>query len=134
MKLNIFYREENSVISISINSIENVSNLLIRTKFDRSLKIKLRNKEKIQKNSFKVELKSINDDNILNIDRKVDFRLSKLYFQKSEIIVSKEWVRDDSGLIYLFSVQNWGTSKAQTAGKENSGSCLFTLAKFTMFW
>ena len=60
----------------------------IRTKFDRSLKIKLRNKEKIQKNSFKIELKSINDDNILNIDRKVDFRLSKLYFQKSEIIVS----------------------------------------------
>ena len=90
VKLNIFYREENSVISISINSIENVSNLLIRTKFDRSLKIKLRNKEKIQKNSFKIELKSINDDNILNIDRKVDFRLSKRYFQKSEIIVSKE--------------------------------------------
>ena len=101
LNITIRYCEENSVIFININSLENVGDfkkpkvkkslkLLEESLFSKSLslKIKLKNQEKKKDNSIKIRLKSTNEDNDLIIERKVVFRLNKLYFQKSEIIVS----------------------------------------------
>ena len=86
---------------INIKSLENVGDfkkprveqslkLLEESLFSQSLtlKLKLKNQERNKYNSVNIRLNSINNDNALIIDRKVNFRLNKLYFQKSEIIVS----------------------------------------------
>lgn len=97
----ISYCEENSNICINIKSLENVGDfkkpkvehslkLFEESLFSQTLtlKLKLKNQEKNKYNSINIRLNSINNDNDLTINRKVDFRLNKLYFQKSEIIVS----------------------------------------------
>ena len=101
LHVTVSYCEENSIICINIKSLENVGDfkkprveqslkLLEELLFSQSLtlKLKLKNQERNKYNSINIRLNSINNDNALIIDRKVDFRLNKLYFQKSEIIVS----------------------------------------------
>ena len=87
LNMTISYCEKNSVISIKINNLENVGNFK-KPKVEQTLKLKLKNQEINLTDSIKIKLKSIKNDNDLSIDRKVDFRLNKMYFQKSEIIVS----------------------------------------------
>ena len=86
LNMTISYSEDNSVISIKINNLENVGNFK-KPKVEQTLKLKLKKQERNQNDSIKIKLKSIRNDNDLSIDKNVDFKLNKLHFQKSEIIV-----------------------------------------------